>query len=458
MSDAVDLIIIGAGMAGMNAAGVAVEAGLTVAVIERDRVGGTCPLRGCIPSKTLIRSAEVAHLARRAAEFGVGTGEVTVDFAAVMDRVRGVIDRGATGARGWLESLEGLELITGEGTLVDERTVRVGARTLTAPRILIATGSKPGTVPIPGLDVTPHLVSDDIWNLTALPARLAIIGAGPIALEFGQALGRLGAAVTMVEVAPRLLPGAEPELADALRGYLEDEGVVIHTCAEITRVEPDGAGVRVVGATHEGTPLRVEADVLLVATGRWADVEALDLAAAGLEGDRRGLDADDHLRTAVAGLFAAGDVLGAARGQFTHVARRQGVHVAREIAGQEPGAVRDDPGPAAIFTDPEFVSIGLTEARAREAGHEVRVGKGTYSGGRARAMGEERGGVRVIVDATTGAILGAHVLAHHGADLIHPVAVAMRAGVSAADLITGADHVHPTLGEVVKGAVADAAG
>lgn len=456
MSEAFDLIVIGAGMAGMNAAAVAAEGGLRVAVLERDRVGGTCPLRGCIPSKTLIRSAEVAHLARRAAEFGVHTGEVRVDFAAVMDRVRAVIDRGATGARGWLESLPGLELVMGEGTLVDERTVRVGSRTLTAPRILLATGSRPAAVPIPGLDVTPHLVSDDIWHLTALPARLAIIGAGPIALEFGQALSRLGSAVTMVEVAPRLLPGAEPELADQLREVLEEEGLTIHTAAQVERVEPAGSGARVIGATGDGTPLRVEADALLVATGRWADVAALDLAAAGLEGGPRGLPADGRLRTAAEGVFAAGDVLGAGRGQFTHVARRQGVHVAHELMGHDPGPARDDRGPAAIFTDPELVSIGLTEAAAREAGHRVRVGTGRFSGGRARALGEERGSARVVVDADSGLILGAHVLAHHAADLIHPVAVAMRAGASATGLITGADHIHPTLGEVVKAAVADA--
>ncbi|MEQ9337662.1 MAG: FAD-dependent oxidoreductase, partial [Miltoncostaeaceae bacterium] len=454
----VDLIIIGAGMAGMNAAALASDAGLRVAVIERQRVGGTCPLRGCIPSKTLIRSAEVAHLARRAGEFGVRTGEVSVDFAAVMDRVRGVIDRGAAGARGWLESLPGLELIMGEGALVDERTVRVGARTLTAPRILIATGARPADVPIPGLDVTPHMVSDDIWNLTALPERLAIVGAGPVALEFGQAFGRLGSEVTMVEVAPRLLPGAEPELADALRAILEQEGLIIHTAAQITRVEPDGAGVLLIGAAGDGTPLRVEADALLLATGRWADVEALDLAAAGLDGGHRGVPADERLRTAVEGVFAAGDVLGPDRGQFTHVARRQGVHVAHEILGHEPGPARQDIGPAAIFTDPELVTIGLTEAAARDAGHDVRVGTDRFSGGRARALGEEHGSARVVVDADSGLILGAHVLAHHAAELIHPVAVAMRAGTSATDLITGADHIHPTMGEVVKAAVAKAAG
>lgn len=452
MSHDVNLIIVGAGMAGMNAAARAVNAGATVAIIERGRVGGTCPVRGCIPTKALIRSAEVAHEIRRAGEFGIRVGDVEVDFAAVMERVRGIIDRGSRGAQGWLESLEGLELIAGEAELDGPQSVRVGGRVVSAPRIVIASGAEPGVVPIPGLEVTPHMTSDDVLALDELPASLLVVGAGPIALELGQALARLGTQVTMVEVAPSFLPGAEPELATALHGFLGEEGLRILAGATIHAVEPTDAGVRM-RLEHAGAGRSLEASGLLVAAGRSASVEALRLAAAGVEGDRRGIPVDSRLRTSAEAIWAAGDVLGPSWGQFTHVARRQGVDVAENAMGIDPHDVPRDVGPRAIFTDPELVSIGLTEDGARAAEHEVRIGSATFSGGKARAWGEERGMVKVIADARTGRLLGAHVLAYHGADLIHPVAVAMQAGDGDGGPIARSFHVHPTLGEVVKSAV-----
>lgn len=452
MSHDVDLIIVGAGMAGMNAAARAVDSGATVAIIERGRVGGTCPIRGCIPTKALIRSAEVAHEIRRAGEFGIRVGDVEVDFAAVMERVRGIIDRGSRGAQGWLESLAGLELIAGEAELEGPQTVRVDGRVVSAPKIIIATGAEPGVVPIPGLDATPYMTSDEVLKLDELPESLLVVGAGPIALELGQALGRLGTEVTMVEVAPSFLPGAEPELADALHGFLEEEGLRIFTGVTIHGVEPAGGGVRM-RLAHAGADRSLEAAGLLVAAGRSASVEALRLTAAGVEGDRRGIPVDARLRTNADTVWAAGDVLGPSWGQFTHVARRQGVAVAENAMGIDPHDVPRDVGPRAIFTDPELVSIGLTEDGARAAGHEVRIGSGTFSGGKARAWGEERGTVKVVADARTGRLLGAHVLAYHGADLIHPVAVAMQSGDGDGGPIARAFHIHPTLGEVVKSAV-----
>ena len=453
MSDDVDLIIVGAGMAGMNAAARAVDAGASVAIIERGRVGGTCPTRGCIPTKTLIRSAEVAHEIRRADEFGIRVGHVEVDFAAVIDRVRGIIDRGSRGAQGWLESLGGLELITGEARLEGPRAVRVDGRVLTAPSIIIASGAEPGAVPIPGLDRTPFMTSDDVLALSELPASLLVVGAGPIALELGQALSRLGSQVTLVEVAPSFLPGVDPELSQALRGFLSEEGIEILVGADIRGVEPGlGRGVRM-RVAHEGSERLLPAEALLVAAGRSASVDALALPEAGVEGSVRGIPVDARLRTTAPSVWAAGDVLDPSWGRFTHVARRQGVDVAENAMGLDPHDVPRDVGPRAIFTDPELVSIGLTEDAARQAGHEVRVGAATFSGGKARAWGEERGMAKVVAEAGSGRLLGAHVLAYHGADLIHPVAVAMQAGTGDGAPIARSFHVHPTMGEVVKSAV-----
>lgn len=452
--DTVDLVVVGAGMAGINAAARASATGARVVVIERDRVGGTCPIRGCIPSKALIRCAEVAHEVARAGDFGIRVGRVEVDFAAVMDRVRRIIDKGAAGARGYLESLEGVELVEGEARLAGAEAVEVGGRTIRAPRILLATGAEAATPPIPGLEAVSPLTSDDLFGLGTLPGRILVVGAGPIALEMGQALHRLGARVTMVEVAPRLLPGVERPLADELGDLLREEGIEILVGAEIQRLARVPGGVRMDVAAG-GAARVLEGDAVLVAAGRRACVGPLGLDAAGVAVDRRGVVVDARLRSMTSPtVWAAGDVLGPEWGQYTHVARRQGESAAANALDDDPHDVPHDVGPRAVFTDPELVSIGLTEEEAREQGHEVAVGTGEFSGGKARAWGQERGRVTVIAERGTGRLLGAHVLAYHGADLIHPVAVAMRCGDGTGAPLVAADHVHPTLGEVVKSAVA----
>lgn len=445
-----DLIVIGAGMAGLNAMDRAVAAGATVALIERERVGGTCPLRGCIPSKALVRSAEVAHEARRAAEFGVRTGPVEVDFGAVMARVREIIDLGAAATRAWVESLAAVELVDGEATFVTPGTVRVGGRVLSAPRIVIATGARPAVPPVPGLASIPFLTSDDVFALTELPARLVIIGAGPIALEMGQALARLGSRVTMVEVQPRLLPDQEAELADLLALGLAEDGIALHVGVGIVQVAPLAAGGARVTITRDGAQEDLEADALLVATGRAPDLAALGLDAVGIR-TGRGVAVDTRLETSRAGVFAAGDVLGPPWGAFTHVARRLGVAAAEQALGLADHPADPAVGPHAVFADPELASVGMTEDAARAQGLDVRVGTARFRGGKARAWGKERGLAKVVAEAGTGRILGAHMLGYHAADLIHPVVVAMTTG-GGIEALSRSPHIHPTLGEVVKSA------
>jgi mercuric reductase len=450
------MIVIGSGMAGINAALVAQQRGARVAVVERGRVGGTCPTRGCIPTKALVRSAEVAHEIARAAEFGIRVGAVEVDFAAVMDRVRAIIEIGSSNTRRYLDGLEGLDLVLGEARLEGPAAVRVDGRRLAAPRILIATGAEPRLPPIPGLEEVPHLTSDDVLELSELPRTLTVIGGGPIALELGQALGRLGAEVTLVEVQPRLLPSEEPEIADALSALLAEEGLRIMVGATIHRAERAPDGRPRLALSHRGADLTLDAEGLLVAAGRGPAVAALGLEAAGVASGRGGIAVDARLRTSQPTVWAAGDVLGLPYGAFTHVARRLGAEVARNALGIDPHDVDPDVGPRAIFTDPELATVGLTEAAAREAGHRVRIGTGTFSGGKARAWGEERGLVKIVAEEGSGRILGAHVLAYHGADLIHPVVVAMHAGDGSGRPIADAPHLHPTLGETVKSAVEQA--
>ena len=448
-----DLIVIGAGMAGMNAAARAVDAEASVAVIERDRVGGTCPIRGCIPSKALIRSAEIAHEVRTAGDYGMVVDGFRVDMGAVSDRVQAIVERGANGARSYLESLPGLRLVMGEAAFEEPGVVVVDGERIRAPRVVIATGSEAAAPPIPGLDGTPYLTSADVLLLRELPERLVVIGAGAIGLELGQALARLGSRVTMVDFAPRLLASADPELGEELARLLRAEGIELLLDAAVERTSRHGGGVRVT-VTADGATRDLDADAILLGAGRGSSVESLRLASAGVEGSARGVPVDERLQTSQAGHYAAGDVLGPPFGAFTHTARALGRDAAGNALGVDPHDVSPDHGPAAIFTDPEFVSIGLTEASAREAGRDVGAASSGFSGGKARAWGQERGLVKAVVDRTTRQILGVQILAYHAADLIHPVVVAMQAG--SAEPLLHAFHIHPTLGEPVQGAVRSA--
>jgi pyruvate/2-oxoglutarate dehydrogenase complex dihydrolipoamide dehydrogenase (E3) component len=448
-----DLIVIGSGMAGLNAAAHAAGLGRRVALIERGMIGGTCPTRGCIPSKALIRSAEVAHQARRAGEFGIRVGQVTVDMPAVIARVQAIIRKGSDGAREYIESLDGVELVEADAAFTGPRTVVAGGRELAAPHVIVASGSATTVPPIPGLDDVPYLTSDDVLFLGHVPARMIVVGGGPIALELGQALSRLGARVTMVEILPRLLPDGEPELGEELQRLLAQEGVQILTGVTIERVRPGP----VVDVVVDGRPRELAADALLVATGRGPLVEGLRLEAAGVRMGKKGVEVDGRLRTSADGVFAAGDVVGPPYGQFTPIARTMGVAAAANALGAGPHEVDPDAGPRAIFTDPELVAIGMTEAAAREAGYDVATGTVRFAGGKARAWGEERGMAKVVVDRRSRRILGAHVLAYHGADLIHPVGVAIGAGDVGLDALLGTMHVHPTFGEKVLAAAKEAA-
>lgn len=452
-----DVIVIGAGMAGINAVATAIGAGSKVALVERDRIGGTCPIRGCIPSKTLIQSAEVAHMARRARDFGIEVGDVHVDYPKVIERVQSIVDRGSNGARGYLESLEALDIVYGEARMAGPNEVAVNGDALRAPRVVLATGSEPASVPIDGLAEVGYWTSDDLLKRPELPDRLVVIGAGPIGLELGQALGRLGSTVTIVEVLPALLPMADPEVGEVLLESLLEEGIEMLLGANVQRAEhgPDG-GKRLL-VDHGGETRTLDADVILLGAGRVPAIGALDLDAAGVEATPKGIEVDSRLATSGNGVYAAGDVLGAPYGPFTHVARRLGREVVENALDLDSHDVSIEWGPHAIFTDPNVVMVGVSEADARAAGHEVNVGTSNFSGGRARAMGEERGFAKVVSEAGSGRILGAQIIGHFAADLIHPVAVAMNAGDGTIDPICRTMHVHPTLGEVVKSA-ADAAG
>lgn len=402
---------------------------------------------GCIPTKALVRSAEAIHTARRGAEFGF-RAEVEVDFGRVVARKNELV----AAVRGGLErSLEGnpqIELIRGWARFERPRTIVVDNRELAGAHVIVASGVQPHIPAIPGLDEVPYLTNETVMDLERLPGRLIVLGGGAEGLEFGQAFHRFGSRVTIVQRNARLAPKEDPEISQAIEEVLRDEGLEILTGAAPQRIERrDGVIVLELGDGRT-----IEGDALLLSTGRKPhDLGELGIDEAGIEGDaEQGIVIDEELRTSAPGVFAIGDVLG--RVQHTHFATyTAGIAVANALAGEHRRySLTRVPG--AIFTDPEIASVGLTAGEAQAQGREVKVGKQEMTKvGRARAMGETEGFVKFVVDAGSDELLGMHVFAHHGADLLAQGVIAMNGTGTLAPLLDCV-CIHPTLSEGVKAA------
>jgi len=402
---------------------------------------------GCIPTKALVRSAEAIHTARRGAEFGF-RAEVEVDFPSVVARknrlvaaVRGGLERG-------LEGNPQIELLRGWARFERPGRIVVDSHELESERVIVASGVQPHIPAIPGLDEVPYLTNETVMDLEELPERLIVLGGGAEGLEFGQAFRRFGSKVTIVQRNRRLAPNEDPEISQAIEQILRDEGLEILTETTPRRVERRAGAV----VLETGDGRMIEGDALLVSTGRKPhDLRELGIDEAGIEGDlEQGIAIDEELRTSAPGVFAIGDVLG--RVQHTHFATyTAGIAVANALGGEHRryslGRV-----PGAIFTDPEIASVGLTAEEARARGREVKIGKQEMAKvGRARAMGETNGFVRFVVDAETDELLGMHVLAYHGADLLAQGVIAMNGTGTLAPLLDCV-CIHPTLSEGVKAA------
>lgn len=402
---------------------------------------------GCIPTKALVRSAEAIHTARRGAEFGF-RAEVEVDFQRVVARKNELVSLVRGGLERSLERNAQIELIRGWAQFERPGRISVGDRELASERVILASGVEPHIPAIPGLDYLPHLTNETVMDLEALPEHLIVLGGGAEGLEFGQAFHRFGSRVTIVQRNRRLAPEEDPEISSAIEEILRDEGLEILTATVPTRVAGREGGI--VLETDSGRT--IEGDALLVSTGRKPhDLAELGISEAGIEGDsERGITIDEELRTSAPGVFAIGDVMG--RVQHTHFATyTAAIAVANALAGEHRryslGRV-----PGAIFTDPEIASVGLTAEEAQAQGRTVKVGKQELSKvGRARAMGETNGFVKFVIDGETDELLGMHVLAYHGADLLAQGVIAM-AGTGTLAPLTDCICIHPTLSEGVKAA------
>ena len=447
MTSRYDAIVIGAGQAGAPMAARLAAAGQRVAIVERKLFGGTCVNTGCTPTKALVASAFAAHLARRAAEYGVSTGPVSIDMAAVTARKDAVVGASRAGVEGWLRGTAGCTVLEGQARFVSPTAVQVGEAVLEAERLFINVGGRAIVPDFPGLDQVKVLTNTTLLTLAEIPRHLVIVGGSYIGLEFAQIFRRFGATVTVVEKGSRLVGREDADVSDAIRAVLQAEGIAIRTGAECIRFAPHRDGIAVGVDCTDGAPEVIGSHVLL-AVGRQPNTDDLGLAAAGVAVDARGyVVVDDALRTSAPSVWALGDCNG--RGAFTHTAYNDYEIVAANLLDGSARKVGDRIPAYALYTDPPLGRVGMSEAEARAKGHRVRIGQRPMTRvGRAVEKGETQGFMKVVVDGDTDAILGAAILGVGGDEAIHGVIEAMNAGVTAT-AYTRAVPIHPTVSELV---------
>ena len=435
-----DIIIIGAGPGGYETAADAAAHGLTVAIVERDQMGGTCLNRGCIPTKALCRNAEVINLMRESELWGVKTGEMAFDYAPVFERKEAVVKQLREGVE-MLMGAPGITAIKGEACLKDANTVVVNGEEYSAKNIIIATGSAPRGLPIEGADLA--MTSDDILAMETLPKSLCIVGGGVIGMEFAAVFSTFGVEVTVIEYCKEILPPFDKDVAKRLKTVLSKRGIKIITSAAVNGITEGEDGMTV---TYElkGKPQSVTCEKVLMSVGR-QPVLPQGLDAVGVTVGRRGIEVDDNMMTNVPGVYAIGDVNG--RMMLAHAASAQGQRALHAIQGKADD-IKLDIVPSAVFTVPELAMVGLTEEQCAERGLDVTVKKAFFrSNGKAVAMNETDGLLKMIVDNATRQIVGCHICGAHAADLIQEVVTAMNAGATV-DLLARSIHGHPTLSEV----------
>ncbi|KAA9162017.1 dihydrolipoyl dehydrogenase [Amycolatopsis acidicola] len=452
-----DLLVLGGGPGGYVAALRAAQRGLSVGLVEKERPGGVCLNWGCIPTKAMLRSAEVFQTVKAAAEYGVHAENVGFDYPAIRQRKDGIVKTLTDGVAGLLKA-NGVTVVEGHATFTGPATVDIheagpspiapdGPRyaaepaaridQATARNFVIATGSTPARLPVPGGDLPGVITSDGAFGLTEVPERIVIIGGSAVGAEWASLFHAFGSEVTIVEMQDRLVPAEDAEIGKALGRSFTQRGITVLTGASVTEITE---GLRV----HVGDR-KLDADVVLVGVGRRPNTAALGLDAAGVATDERGfIVVDDQLRTNVAGVHAIGDVTGKAL--LAHVASHQGITAADVIAGHD-ARIDYTVVPAATFTHPEIASVGLSEAAARDAGHDIVAAKFPFSAlGRARTFGDTEGFVKIVAGERHGEVLGVHIFGPSASDLITEGALAISLEATL-DELADTIHAHPTLGE-----------
>jgi len=446
-----DAIVIGTGQAGKPLARDLSEAGWKVAIVERGAVGGTCVNVGCTPTKTMVASARVAHLARRAGDYGVDTGDVRVDLERVRQRKRDIVEDFSGGSQRQLERTENLDLIFGEARFTASDAVAVHAhggstRDLQASRIFINAGCRPAVPPIPGLAETPHLNSTTIMDLVELPDRLLVLGGGYIGLEFAQMFRRFGSEVTLIHRGAQLLSREDADVGEGVAEALRDEGVAVILNASVASVRrATGAGAEAAYTTPDGDGV-ARGSHLLSAVGRTPNSDGLDLPAAGVESDGRGyIPVNERLETNTPGIWALGDINGGPA--FTHIAYDDYRIVRENLLGDGNATTAGRHVPYTVYIDPQLARVGLSERDAAAQGRDVRVAKLPMDYvARAIEMDEDKGFIKALVDPDTERILGAAVLGVEGGEIMSMLQLAMMGDLPYTALRDGV-FAHPTLAE-----------
>ncbi len=449
MTERFDAVVIGGGMSGLPLALRAAKFD-RIALIERDLLGGTCLNRGCIPTKTMIASADVAQSARTAATFGVHVSSPTVDLAEIVDRKDSIVGTIRKGSYRAVQRRNGIELIEGTATFVGDHVIEVDGSRIEANKIFLNTGTRDSTRGIDGLDDVPYLTSRTILDLRELPEHLVVIGGGFIGCEFAQMFRRFGSRVTIIQRGSHLLSTEDSDISEAVRQGFEADGIDVLTSTSCIQVSGTAGDIRVVCTDPTGDEIR--GTHLLMATGRVPNSDRLGLERLVIEPDGQGfLAVDDQLRsTENENVWVLGDLRGGA--MFTHTARDDADVVYRNLYRDGKRTIAGRVVPHAVFVDPEIGSVGLTEKQARDAGHEVAVGIQRFDGvAKARAMGKTIGLIKFVTDASSDRILGCHIAGPHGGDLVHEAALAMVTGAGYSD-IGSMIHVHPTLSEGINAA------
>ncbi|MFQ5687313.1 MAG: dihydrolipoyl dehydrogenase family protein [Candidatus Scalindua sp.] len=442
-----DLTVIGGGAGGLSVASGAVQLGARVALIEKNKLGGDCLYYGCVPTKALIQSAKVASLIKRSKEYGLNDADVSFDFGNVMKHMREVISKiGVHDDPKRFENM-GIKIFFGDGRFIDRHTFKIGDYTITSKKFVIATGSRAVAIPIKGLEDIKYLTSESALELDYLPKSIIILGAGPIGLEFAQVFARFGVKVIVIEKMGQVLPREDKEVSDIIESILKEEGIEIHTCIDVIYVKQED-NQKVVVAECSGQEKTFQADEFMLAIGRAPNLEGLELDAAGVRVEHRSVVVNSSMRTTARNIWACGDATGPYL--FTHTAEYQaGIVVANALIPLMKKKVNYRAVPWVTYTDPELGRVGLTEDEAKQKYKNVKVYRFDVKDlDRAVIEGEDKGIIKIVCT-KKGKILGAHVLAPQGGELLHEFVMAMQNDLGVGS-ITGTIHVYPTLSQAVR--------
>ena len=451
-----DLVVIGGGPGGYVAAIRAGQLGLKTALVEKEEVGGVCLNWGCIPSKALLRNAEVLSLFNNAADFGITVSDIQPDFGSAIDRSRQVVEKLTSGVAFLLKKNK-VEYIEGTGVLESKNSVAVSEadRSLSTSNVIVATGARSRQLENLPVDGDVVITSREALETREVPARAVIVGGGPVGVEFAYLWRVYGAEVTIVELLPRLVPLEDEEISKQLGRSFQKQGIKAMTASQVKEVEVDGQVARVTVASDSGETV-IECDKVLVGVGSQGNVESIGLEELGVETERGYISVDERMQTNVPGVYAIGDVTG--KLPLAHVASAQGVTAVEAIAGMDPPVLNYDLMPKATYCRPQVASFGLTEEQARERGHDVKIGKfPMIASGKALALAETEGMVKLVVDAEIGDILGAHMIGPEVTELLGELSMANLLESTTKEL-GWLVHPHPTISEAVKEAALAADG